>query len=320
MNVKFGRSFGRRTAGLLYHLLNWSLFAPIALLRRGIGPVELFKEAFQPFLPYHFFFLFISLGLVYLFQKAGPSAFPLFLLPVVGLVWAFRSYSDVLDLSRRLAGFSMGLAATMIDALDAKDNYTAKHSAQVARYSFDIARAMALPTPDCNLVNLAGLFHDLGKFGVPDAVLKCRTALDADQWDLVKGHSEAGQKILGNMKEFEELATIVLHHHERYDGSGYPNRVSGEDIPLLSRIISVADSYSAMITDRPYRDALSYETARREISEQSGRQFDPTVAERFLEILEASDDHYRLADQVDFDVEFQKVGPLRDLKWRSEKR
>ena len=306
------------TAGLLYHLLNWALFSPIAWLRRGIGPIELFEEAFQPFLPYHLFFLFISLGLVYLYQKAGASAFALFLLPVVGLVWAFRSFSHERDLSRRLERFSLEMAAGMIDALDLKDNYTAQHSAAVAQYSFDIARAMELSTRECNLAHLAGLLHDLGKISVPDDVLNCPTKLDAGQWDLVQGHSIAGQKILGNMNEFEELATIVLYHHERYDGGGYPNRICGEDIPLLSRIVSVADCYSAMISDRPYRSRLPWETARREIMEQSGLQFDPMVAGRFLEVLEVHDDHYRHADKVDFHVQFQKVRFLRDLKWSSE--
>ena len=305
-------------AGLLYHLLNWSLVSPIGWLRRGIGPVELFQEAFQPFLPYHLFFLFISLGLVYLYRTSGASVFALFLLPVVGLVWAFRSFSHERDLSRRLERFSLEMAAGMITALDLKDNYTAQHSAAVAQYSFDIARALKLSTRECNLAHLAGLLHDLGKISVPDDVLNCPTKLDADQWDLVQGHSIAGQKILGNMNEFAELATIVLYHHERYDGGGYPNRICGEDIPLLSRIVSVADCYSAMISDRPYRARLPWETATREITEQSGRQFDPKVAGRFLEVLEAHDNHYRHADQVDFHVQFQKVRFLRDLKWSSE--
>ena len=121
------------------------------------------------------------------------------------------------------------------------------------------------------------------------------------------------------MNEFEELATIVLYHHERYDGGGYPNRTCGEDIPLLSRIVSVADCYSAMISDRPYRSRLPWETARQEIPEQSGRQFDPKVAGMFLEVLETHDDHDRHADQVDFHVQFQKVRFLRDLKWSSER-
>jgi putative nucleotidyltransferase with HDIG domain len=311
-------AFGGIAAGLLYHLLNWLLFSPIAWLRRGIGPAELFQEAFQPFLPYHLFFLFISLGLVYLYRASGPPVFALFLLPVVGLVWAFRSFSHERDLSRRLERFSLEMAAGMITALDLKDNYTAQHSAAVAQYSFDIARAMKLSSRECNLAHLAGLLHDLGKISVPDDVLNCPTKLDADQWDLVQGHSVAGQKILGNMNEFKELATIVLYHHERYDGGGYPDRVSGEGIPLLSRIVSVADSYSAMISDRPYRARLPWETAKREIIEKSGQQFDPMVAGRFIEVLETHDDHYRRADQVDFHVQFQKVRFLRDLKWSSE--
>jgi putative nucleotidyltransferase with HDIG domain len=233
-------------------------------------------------------------------------------------VWAFRSFSHERDLSRRLERFSLEMAAGMITALDLKDNYTAQHSAAVAQYSFDIARAMKLSSRECNLAHLAGLLHDLGKISVPDDVLNCPTKLDADQWDLVQGHSVAGQKILGNMNEFKELATIVLYHHERYDGGGYPDRVSGEGIPLLSRIVSVADSYSAMISDRPYRARLPWETAKREIIEKSGQQFDPMVAGRFIEVLETHDDHYRRADQVDFHVQFQKVRFLRDLKWSSE--
>jgi putative nucleotidyltransferase with HDIG domain len=301
------------TAGLIYLALNWVLFMPVAWFRHQTGPIEAFRAVVQPFLPFHLFFLALSLILIYSF-KSFRFPFPvLIFLPVLGLVYAIRSFANALELSHRLERFSLEMAAGMITALDLKDNYTAQHSAAVAQYSFDMAKAIGLSTRECNLAHLAGLLHDLGKISVPDDVLNFPGSLDKEQWAVVQDHSSAGQKILGNMAEFEELARVVLYHHERYDGTGYPEHLAGEGIPFLSRIVSVADCYSAMISDRPYRKKLPPEVAMKEILTQSGSQFDPLVASKFLAILEKSDEAYRRAEQVDFQMQFQRVRFLRDI-------
>ncbi len=201
----------------------------------------------------------------------------------------------------------------MITALDLKDNYTAQHSAAVAQYSFDMARALGIGEEDCYLAHLAGLLHDLGKISIPDNVLNNRSALSDAEWRLVKTHSEAGKHILGNISEFGELADIILYHHERYDGHGYPSHLESNEIPVISRIVSVADSYSAMISERPYSPRMSEQEAAEEISRQAGKQFDPQIAAVFVDLLNSRSPAYRLAEDVDFHVEFQKVRFLRNL-------
>jgi HD-GYP domain-containing protein (c-di-GMP phosphodiesterase class II) len=130
---------------------------------------------------------------------------------------------------------------------------------------------------------------------------------------LVESHCVNGHKILSTIDQFDELARVVLHHHERWDGAGYPGRLQGEAIPLVSRIICVADSYSAMVSDRPYRKALPVELARGELDRQKGSQFDSEVVDCFLYVLGSRDDAYQHGEAADFTVELQKVKFLREL-------
>jgi putative nucleotidyltransferase with HDIG domain len=304
---------GGVAAGMTYQVLNYLLFVPIAWLRRGVGPIVWFDETFRPYLPFHVFFLLLSLGLVYSFENQGRGVFVLLFLPVLGLIYAFRSFGRQKELTQSLERFSLQMAASMITALDLKDNYTAQHSAAVAQYSFDLARRLGLSPRQRGLAHLAGLLHDLGKISVPDRVLNSLERLADDEWDIVRGHSLAGQKVLSNMHEFEELGLIVLHHHERFDGTGYPYGLCGEEIPILSRIVAVADSYSAMVSDRPYRGRRSPEDASAELEKQSGGQYDPRVVAAFIEVLEDESEEYRRSEHIDFHLQFQKVRFLGDF-------
>ncbi|NLE74410.1 MAG: HD-GYP domain-containing protein [Actinobacteria bacterium] len=308
-----GLAVGGIVAGIAYQLVNFMLFVPIAWLRRSLRPVAYFKEALQPFLLFHIFFLILSLGLVYSFQYSGPFGFALFFLPVFGLIYAFRVYSREMELAKRLERFSLQMAASMITALDLKDNYTAQHSASVAQYSFDIACELSLSKRQCNLAHLAGLLHDLGKISVPDEVLGSTERLTSEQWEVIKYHSVAGYRVLCDMTEFEELSKVVLHHHERFDGTGYPEELSGEEIPLLSRVVSVADSYSAMVSDRPYHAKKTPEEAVAELERQMGRQFDPDVANAFIRVLSRAGREYRTSEDANFQLQFQKIRFLRDI-------
>jgi len=326
--------------GILYQLLNFALVLPIFWFRRGLGLKRAWGVVVRPFLPFALFFLAISLGLVSVYQiylgqrlaesASGPGPYAtllvvLSLLPVFGLIYAFRAYGQQRELARsnaRLAMRNERLAlqavSSQITALDLKDDYTARHSAAVAQWASDIAEAMRLGEKDRHLTHLAGLLHDVGKIGIPDDVLKSPVRLDRVDWSLIEGHCYNGFRILKNIDEFDELATVVLHHHERFDGTGYPRRLSGEKIPLASRIICVADSYSAMVSDRPYGPALPPDTAMRELERKKGSQFDPRVVDCFLTILGVSDDAYRKGEEVDFDVEVQAVKFLRHLSDEAE--
>jgi HD-GYP domain-containing protein (c-di-GMP phosphodiesterase class II) len=153
----------------------------------------------------------------------------------------------------------------------------------------------------------------VGKIGVPDEVLNAPGRLEGAAWGLIETHCQNGHKILKTIDQFDELAEVILYHHEKFDGSGYPSGLSGGDIPLISRIICVADSYSAMVSDRPYRAALPVRVAKDELRKHRGRQFDPVVVDAFLEVLSAHDRRYQNGRQVDFDLEFAGDRFLRDL-------
>ena len=318
-------------AGVIFQLLNFMVGVPLVWLRRGIGPVSVWREGFQPFLPFHFFFLAISLGLIYIYRlyvlkPGGVSTvystllIMLCLLPVLGLIYAFRAFAHERELSRHNAALALRnerlflqAVKSQVTALDVKDNYTARHSAAVALWATDIAQAMALSKHEQNITHLASLVHDVGKIGVPDEVLNFPGKLDRDAWLLVETHCQNGHKILKTIDQFGELAEVILYHHERYDGSGYPVGLVGEAIPLLSRIICAADSYSAMVSDRPYRKALSTEVAQGELRKNSGKQFDPVVVDCFLQVLADHDLAYQRGELADFDLEFSSDRFLREL-------
>lgn len=304
-------------AAAAYQVLNYALLVPFVWFRRRMSPREVLDEVVLPYLPFQVFFLLISVALLYIFESLQKQqqvgVFVVFVLPVVGLVYALRSFARQKELTKSLERFSLQMAASMITALDLKDNYTAQHSAAVAQYSFDLAARLGLAAKSRSLAHLAGLLHDLGKISVPDEVLNSRQDLGKDQWDVIRGHSVAGQRVLTNMHEFEELGLIVLHHHERFDGTGYPQGLSGEEIPIISRIVSVADCYSAMVSNRPYRGKRSPEEAASELKAYSGTQFDPQVVVAFLAVLEGESEQYRRAEHIDFRLQFQKVRFLGDF-------
>jgi len=170
----------------------------------------------------------------------------------------------------------------MATALDFRDNETQGHSLRVVEYALIVAGAMGVKEPELGWIRRGALLHDIGKIGVPDAVLRKPGKLDADEWAEMRKHPERGYEMLRHIRFLEPALEIVLCHQERYDGSGYPQGLAGEQIPLGARIFAVVDCFDAMTSDRPYRAALAIETARDEIRAFSGIQFDPVVAEAFL--------------------------------------
>jgi putative nucleotidyltransferase with HDIG domain len=168
------------------------------------------------------------------------------------------------------------------DALDAKDRYTAGHSRRVMEYSLCIARSMKLAESDLQLLKKSALLHDIGKIGIPDVILNKGSELTEEEYAAIKTHPEIGANILKPVEAFKDLVPAVYSHHERFDGKGYPRGIKGEDIPLNARIISVADSYDAMTSYRPYRSAFSRESALAEIGRNKGVQFDPSIADIFI--------------------------------------
>ena len=194
----------------------------------------------------------------------------------------------------------MSFAAALVATLDARDRYTAGHSAAVAIYSRDIAARMGLSSESQELVYLCGLVHDIGKIGLPAGLLEKPGALTLEERRQMQEHSAIGERILANVEDYAEIANIVRHHHERVDGEGYPDRLQGEAIPKLSRVIAVADAYNAMTSDRPYRDAMPSRVARLRLAQAVESQFDTDVVAAFEAVLAGADEAYRLAQRSDF--------------------
>ncbi|MDU2066054.1 MAG: HD-GYP domain-containing protein [Sporomusaceae bacterium] len=169
-------------------------------------------------------------------------------------------------------------------AIDAKHPYTRGHSDRVADLALAIARRAGFSENFQHFVHIAGHLHDLGKIGVPDAILLKPGALTKEEFDQIKAHATIGYDILCKVKSWEAIADAVRHHHERWDGGGYPDGLAGKAIPLVSRIITVADSYDAMTSSRAYRSSLNRKEALAEICRHSGAQFDPYIVKVFLQL------------------------------------
>lgn len=179
----------------------------------------------------------------------------------------------------------VGTIKALMGALDAKDRYTAGHCSRVTDYAMQLGHAMGLSEERLNTLEEASLFHDIGKIGVPEVILNKRDSLSNDEFEIIKKHSAIGADIIGSISAFKEHVRIVRHHHERWDGRGYPDQLGGDDIPVESRILAVADTFDAMTSDRPYRLKMPREKALTIIAECAGTQFDPEIAQKFLEII-----------------------------------
>src|SRR3954469_1936677 len=200
----------------------------------------------------------------------------------------------------RLRRASLSFATALVTTLDARDQYTAGHSAAVAIYARDIAQRMGLSESQQQLAHLCGLVHDIGKIGLPAGLLEKPGALTLAERRDMQRHSEIGERILAKVDTYFEISSIVRHHHERFDGGGYPDAISGEEIPLLSRIIAVADAYNAMTSNRPYRDAMPSRVARVRIAQAVDTQFDTSVVAAFEAILASANADYQRAESDAF--------------------
>ena len=209
-------------------------------------------------------------------------------------------YQAQRNLAVQLEDANVSFAVALVTALEASDSYTAGHSRAVAIYSRDIAQRMGLPSAVCDRAYLCGLVHDIGKVGLPASLLGKEGPLTLEERRVMQDHSAIGERILREVATYDDVATVVRHHHERIDGGGYPDGITGDAIPSLSKIIAVADAYNAMTSDRPYRDGMPSRVARLRLAQAVENQFDTTVVAAFEAILATSDDAYRTAHREDF--------------------
>jgi putative nucleotidyltransferase with HDIG domain len=234
------------------------------------------------------------------YQDISPWTTPLFFIPALAAQRLFGMYQNQRSLTERLEDANVSFAVALVTALEASDAYTAGHSRAVAIYSRDIARRMGLPQAESDRAFLCGLVHDIGKVGLPPSLLGKDGPLTLDERRRMQEHSVIGERILREVAAYEDIARIVRHHHERIDGEGYPDRISGDEIPLLSKVIAVADAYNAMTSNRPYRDAMHPRVARLRLAQAVESQFDTSVIAAFEAILASTDDAYRTAQREDF--------------------
>ena len=245
--------------------------------------------------------------LAYMYVRVSPWTLALFLVPAMAVHRLYGLYqeqrqlaADLSDANATLERANLQFAAALIATLDARDQYTAGHSAAVAIYSRDIAERMGLSAEIREQAYLCGLVHDIGKIGLPPGLLEKPGALTLEERRHMQEHSAIGERILAHVDEYSEISTIVRHHHERIDGQGYPDGLADELIPLVSRIIAVADAYNAMTSNRPYRDAMPSRVARLRLAQAVDSQFDTGVVAAFEAILASADENYRLARRADF--------------------
>jgi putative nucleotidyltransferase with HDIG domain len=299
-------------------LIDSSLGA-ITVALRGTGSYGAFLRSVQPVLISSLaVYVPAIVVLAYAYGQASEWTVLLFFAPGFAAQSLYRLYreqrqaaEELADANVRLQRANLSFASALVATLDARDRYTAGHSAAVAIYARDIAKRMGLAPEEQQLAHLCGLVHDIGKIGLPPGLLEKPGALTLEERRQMERHSEIGERILAKVDDYQEIATIVRHHHERVDGEGYPDGVASDAIPLISRIISVADAYNAMTSDRPYRDAMPSRVARLRLAQAVGSQFDTSVVAAFEAILATATDEYRDGTGLDFELEASRHEEMR---------
>ena len=236
-----------------------------------------------------------------IFINIGFWGLVLFLLPLILARHSFQSYMDMRQTF-------MDTIKSLSLAIDAKDPYTKGHSARVAEYAVSLAHELKWPEDKVEFLQYITLIHDVGKVAVPDSILKKDGLLTNQEYDIMKTHSTAGSEVIKDVKFFTTGSDIIKHHHERWDGTGYPDQLKGKDIPEGARIIAVADAFDAMTSDRPYRRALGHSLALNELKSCAGTQFDPKVVDAFIRIIPQLKIDTVVQSQIDIKIDQQ---PLR---------
>jgi putative nucleotidyltransferase with HDIG domain len=298
---------------LVFMLTNLLNFVMVAGSLHASGEVSFqgsVRSVFLTVLPSQFATGLLTAGVAFSYQRLGVGAVGLAAVVLFVFQYLLRAgvqaYERGEQLSQRtteLASLQVGLINTVMQTLSMRDAMTARHSAAVARYARELARLLGLSEREQELIHTAGLFHDIGKFIFPDSILVANRKLTDEEWEIVKLHPEHGAKLVRRIEGYGPVADIVLSHHERIDGRGYPYGLSGDHIPLGSRILAAADTYDVMTARDSYRDPVSSEEALTELRRVSGAQLDPMVVEVFIEMIEDHGVAFRHTDEADFEKE-----------------
>jgi putative nucleotidyltransferase with HDIG domain len=304
---------------MITNFLNFVMAAGSLHFAREASFGESVRSVYLTVLPSEFATGLLTAGVAFSYQRLGVGAVGL--AAVVLFVFQYllkagvQAYERGEQLSQRtkeLASLQVGLINTVMQTLSMRDAMTARHSAAVARYAREVARLLGLSEREQELIHTAGLFHDIGKFIFPDTILVASRKLTEDEWEIVKLHPEQGAKLVRRIEGYGPVADIVLSHHERIDGRGYPYGLSGDHIPLGSRILAAADTYDVMTARDSYRDPVSSEDALAELRRVSGAQLDPMIVDVFVEMIEHHGVAFRHTDEADFEQELAFERRVRD--------
>jgi putative nucleotidyltransferase with HDIG domain len=279
--------------------------------------IDKVRKLVIPVLPSELAAALLAVGIAYLYAKVGIAAIALFGLVLFTFQYLLgqlllseqraeelgRKGEQLSTRTKQLASLQVGVLSAIMHTLDLRDRMTARHCAAVARYSREIAIAAGFSEDEQELVHTAGLMHDIGKFIFPDHILKHDTKLTDEDWQIIRMHPYQGSKVVRQMEGYGPVGDIILAHHERIDGKGYPRGLEGAQIPALSRIISVADTYDVMTARDSYRKPVSSFEAIQELRRVSGSQLDAEFVEIFIQVLAGKDVRFRHGEEADFDAE-----------------
>jgi putative nucleotidyltransferase with HDIG domain len=294
---------------VITNTLNFAMVAGGSALGYQV-PLGLMLRAFATALPSEFATALLTAGTAFTYEQLGTGSVGLAIVVLLIFLYILRTSvnaqargEELETRTEQLASLQVGLLSTVLQTLSMRDAMTARHSAAVARYSREVARMLGLDEREQDLIHTAALLHDIGKFILPDSVLFANRKLTDQEWELIKLHPEQGAKLVERIEGYGPIAEIVLHHHERFSGGGYPAGIAGQTIPLGSRIISAADTYDVMTSRDSYRRPVSSEAALQELRRVAGSQLDPHVVETFERMILERRVQFSHDDAADFESE-----------------
>lgn len=292
------------------NLLNFVMIYAHCWLTDGRRWSSGLRSMYVPVLPAQIGIGMVTVAVFYAERHLGADAIILFAPIVLTFQWlirtavaAFERGEELEARNHELASLQFGLISSMLKTMALRDNMTARHSAAVARYSRAMAQELKLPAEEQELIHTAALFHDIGKFIFPDSILLSKRRLTEDEFDIVRQHPAVGAEIIAGIEGYDAVADIVLHHHERIDGLGYPHGSMSDDIPLGSRIIAVADTYDVITARDTYQEARPMAEAFAELRRSAGTQLDADLVELFIAIMLSRGVVFRHGLAEDFEAE-----------------
>jgi len=298
------------SAFLLALAINFSMIALDACYLERASFVDKVRTVMFPLLPSELAAALMAVGVAFIYIQIGLAGVALFGIVLVTFQYLLGALLKSQDRARelevrtkQLASFQVGMLSALLRTLDLRDQMTARHSAAVARYSRAIAQRAGFSRREEELVHIAALLHDIGKFILPDRILKANVPLTDEDWMLIRRHPQQGARVVSSLDGYGPVAEIILAHHERIDGKGYPRGLEGDEIPELARIISVADTYDVMTARDSYRTPTSSYEAIQELRRVAGKQLDARFVEIFIELLEGEDISFRHGEEADFERE-----------------